>query len=141
VTFRNGQTDRQTDRHPKILYNDSHIHTIPDTQSHALSGTGEGSALKCIHYSCRKKLSNKHSVAVSANAACGDTVNENPSGIKEDYENLGMILESVNNHSISDKETGTDLYETISPSYRQPGVEKSEYTSLSWKNCARGQQN
>ena len=51
-----------------------------------------------------------------------------PGGIKEDYENLRMILKSVDDHSIfDDKETAADIYETISPSYRQPGVKASEY--------------
>ena len=49
-------------------------------------------------------MSDKHSVAVSANAACSDAVSSNPSGIKEDYENLGMVLKSVDDRSISDTE-------------------------------------
>jgi hypothetical protein len=82
-------------------------------------------------------LSNNHSIAVSANAAYADAVSANPSGINEDYENLGIILKSVDDHSIADEETGADLYETISPSYRQAGVEESEYASLSWQNCGQ----
>ena len=49
--------------------------------------------------------------------AYGDTctVSAKPSGIKEDYENLRMILKSVDDHSVShDKETAADIYETIS---------------------------
>ena len=74
-------------------------------------------------------LSNR-SISISENAAYGDTctVSAKPSGIKEDYENLRMILKSVDDHSIPhDKETAADIYETISPRYRQPGVEASEY--------------
>ena len=82
------------------------------------------------YYSRRKKLSNRNSISISENAAYGDTctVSAKPSGIKEDYENLRMILKSVDDHSISDdKEMAADIYETISPSYRQPGVKASEY--------------
>ncbi len=79
----------------------------------------------------RKKLSDKHSVAIAANAACRDAVSENPSGMKEDYETLGMVLKSVNDHSISDRETEVDIYATISPSYKKAGVEESEYTLMS----------
>ena len=75
-------------------------------------------------------MSSRNSISVSENAAYRDTctVSAKPSGIKEDYENLKMILKSVDDHSISDdKETAADIYETISPSYRQPGVKASEY--------------
>jgi hypothetical protein len=67
-------------------------------------------------------LSNKHSIAVSVNAAYADAVSANPSGIKEDYENLEMVLKSVDGRSIASEETEADLYETISPS------STSEYT-------------
>jgi hypothetical protein len=79
----------------------------------------------------RKKLSDKQSITVSANAACRDAVSENPSGMKEDYETLGMVLKSVDDHSIPDRETEADIYATIPPSYRKAGVEESEYTLMS----------
>ena len=80
-------------------------------------------------------MSNRNSISISENAAYGDTctVSVKSSGIKEDYKNIRMILKSVDDHSISDdKETAADIYETISPRYRQPGVEASEYAR---ENC------
>ncbi len=85
-----------------------------------------------IIYHGRKKLSDKHRIAISStNLACRDAVNSNPFGIREDYESLGMVLKSVDDHSISDRETEADIYATISPSYRKTGVEESEYISMS----------
>ncbi len=66
-------------------------------------------------------------IAISTNAACRDVVSANPSGMKEDYETLGMVLKSVNDHSISDRETEVDISATIPHSQRKSGIEESEY--------------
>lgn len=48
-------------------------------------------------------------------------VNTEASGVEKNYENLEMILKSVDDHSMANNETAADIYEAISP--RQPGIE------------------
>ena len=78
---------------------------------------------------CRKKLSAKNNIAVSANVAYGG-VNLMPEGGRGDYENPQMVLKPADGHSdLADRNeiTAERIYETISVS--QPAAEAPENNS------------